>query len=308
MNPHVPIYPYGYIMTYLPDTSPQNSSTPHPVLPGLPCGPDTVDTSGLRAIIPALIARIATMVCPDGVERGALSRLWEARRLFATLFRAEQYNLGKWLNHAMQADPDWQTQVREDLGGEEALARWEARLEQSQIEPADSPAAKPARGPARANTVSKGVRTDRHNLFRLAPIMTGKPKTAHRGAPLFTPGRNAWISISRPAPIPLTPDQLRPRVRQAHHGLQSSGIVQEDRASVHPVDNSVDKQVYNPANNYGDNIAQIPPRTDFPSPTRQVIMAAWDYIYDRYCLFNYKIMDLDLMMTIPICRRMPMPA
>ena len=43
--------------------------------PQFPCGPEIWDTSALRAVIPALIARLFTLFSPEGIQRGAMARL-----------------------------------------------------------------------------------------------------------------------------------------------------------------------------------------------------------------------------------------
>ena len=279
-------------MIYLPDNTP--TSSPHDTLPGLPCGPDRIDTSELRALIPALIAQIAAMVCPAGVERGALSRLWEGRRLFADLFRAEVHNLSLWLTSAMQADRVWQAQVLEDLGGEAALQRWDKRyakmMDAGEAEPKSEPKPEPAtQTEPKPENLTKPPRaraktcTDRHDMFRLAPLSKKTDRTQPSRSPMIFGIRDAAIKMKRPKPIALTPDQLRlPELvsRDENHGTINGELPQ----SMTSTRNS---------NN--------------PHLTREAIMAAWERIFGYYTLFNFKIMNLDLMITVPVCRQNPLP-
>lgn len=283
-------------MIYLPDNTP--TSSPHDTLPGLPSGPDRIDTSELRALIPALIAQIAAMVCPAGVERGALSRLWEARRLFADLFRAEVHNLSLRLISAMQADRVWQAQVLEDLGGEAALQRWDKRyakmMDAGEAEPKSEPKPEPKPEPdtqteqklehqTKTTRAPAKLRTDRHDMFRLAPLSKKTERTQPSRSPMAFGIRDAAIKMKRPKPIALTPDQLRmPELVK----LSENSDVIEGEAPL---------RVY--AAGSSNN----------PHLTREAILAAWERIFGYYTLFNFKIMNLDLMITVPVCRQNPLP-
>ncbi|MGJ8564695.1 MAG: hypothetical protein ACSHXY_14225 [Alphaproteobacteria bacterium] len=283
-------------MTYsLDDTQTDTLTDTHPAprhdtLPGMAYGPDMIDTSGLRAVIPALIARIAVMINPNGVQRGALSRLWEARRLFAQTYRAEAYNLKMWLIKAVQRDPDWQRQVRHDLGGEPALTRWDKRY--AKMMAGATPAARKAANIKAATPLRKKARrrTDRHEMFCLAAVSqmgsqkdsqedsNGETYAAH-SAPYPAKPRDAFISIRQPKPIPLTPDQLR---------------VPEPPKGAAPHEAGTDR------------IAATGSTGNAPHLTRQTIMADWQRIFDTYTLLNFKVMNLDLMINVSVCRRMPL--
>lgn len=272
-------------MTYTPETTPTESEDPLTLLPGLPYGPDIIITSGMRAVLPGLILRILAMINPEHVERGALARLWEARRMFASVYRTEVYNLRMWLINTMTRDREWQSQVREDLGGEAALKRWDkryARMRSGETpeepkRPAATTNAAAIRSPSTSRKSSK-VRTDRYNLFRLAKISNAKNQPRANTPPSFTPSRVAWLAFPKPPLIPLTPDQLRePKpVTVEHYG--------EDGVKTAILSGSTH---------------------NMPTPTRPAIMARWHQIRHKYALFNFKIMNLDLMINSYTCRQWP---
>lgn len=215
------------------------------------------------------------MISPQGIDRGALARLWEARRLFASVYRAEVYNLQVWLIKTMRADKAWQRQVREDLGGEAALTRWDQRYAKLQAGEAALPhpvvsikasGKKPKR---RARKQKRKRLTDRHNMFCLASVSAETSKVKKKRAykrPLFTPVRDAYITLNRPKPIPLTPDDLREPVpsRVQERAEACEGLCMSDR----------------PANT--------------PRLTRHAIMENWYKIFDVYGVCNLNIMMLDL--------------
>ncbi len=100
--------------------------------------PEIIDTSALRGLIPRLFAQLMEMLSNGQRPRGTISHLWHIRRQLRALYKAEKHNFCLWLTRALKADPEWQAQVREDLGGEAALARGEKRAAKP-----DSPAPAP---------------------------------------------------------------------------------------------------------------------------------------------------------------------
>lgn len=269
-------------MTY--DLEHYRKYAPLEFLPGMPSGPDMIDTSGMRAVLPALIARICTMLNPAGVERGALSRLWEARRMFISVYRAEVYNLMRWLINTMQGDKAWQRQVREDLGGEAALLRWDKRYAKIMAGDAPAPRTTSLSNREKAGRKRRKILTDRYNMFCLAKITKAATRKSAYKAPLFTPLRNAAIRVAPLKPIPLTPDQLRvPMTCKA------------DDSAAHQT--HVCKDVTAPSG----------ASQNMPKLTRADIMKARDTVFHYYGLFNLNIMHLDVEITLELIRRRTVP-
>lgn len=270
-------------MTDLPDTMLSITDYPLKLLPGMPLGPDVIDTSVMRSILPALVLRVFIMVKPDFIERGALSRLWEARRMLACVYRTEMHNFKTWLMKTLQSDAAWRREVREDLGGEAALARWDRRYakmmaDTESVTPKDKT---PKAPPVRSNRPASKVRTDRRKLFRLAKITRDKPRVNRYVPPLFPLPRDAALHFARAPLIPLTPDQLRDK--------------QAAKARL-------------PYSEKGFLLAELDGATNnAPTYTPYAILTAWRRLYHAYGLFNFKIMNIDLALHVPSIQRDPIP-
>lgn len=270
-------------MTYLPDIILSNTDDPLKLLPGMPCGPDIIDTSRMRAILPGLIWQVFMMVKPGFIERGARARFQEARRLFLSVYRAEICNLKTWLLKALKVDANWRRTVCEDLGGEAALARWERRYAKMMAEegPQESSAWQSVKpDPLEASKRrKKKARTDDYHIFRLAKIS----KTAW---PSYTNLRPAYPPLGRPAlyvgwppPIPLTPDQLRgPVIEAPSYGEKS--FTQDDPGSA------------------PDNAPRL---------TGEAIWQAWRKLHYAYVMFSLKVTKVDLALYFPKIERDAIP-
>lgn len=196
------------------DLETYQQQNPLKILPGMPSGPDVIDTTGMRAVLPALIIRIFAMLRPEGIERGALSRLLEVRRMFLSVYQAEVYNIKLWCLKSMKADRNWQRQVREDLGGEAALLRWDKRYAKMMAN--DKPEGRAARKAVleTARRKKSKVKTDRFNVFRLAPVSQATDrKMVDRPSQLRCSYRPVAVRLPCIKPIPLTPDDLREPAR-----------------------------------------------------------------------------------------------
>lgn len=308
-------------MTYLPDdthTYSRDTYPPYPVLqlPGWRWEPGMIDTVPLRLRLSALMAQAAAMVSPERVKHGARARLQKARRVFVQLFRAETHNVAIKLVKAMQANPLWQAQVRKDLGGEAALARWDKRyarrlskqmdaeyvateimstgiMAPKQKETEDKKTNERAvpcdRG--RSHTPRENRKpwrpvTDRHNIFRLASLRTetcrAKPSYRFRSAMPHkdVPRKRVAAPLCPLAPIPLRPDQLRPPQREA----------EREEATGPNRDNSAGLAAINKA----------------PALSRRDITAWWAHLVDAYSRLNDRIMDMHGMISLPPTRRNPL--
>lgn len=275
------------------------------ILPGLPLGPRMIDTAPLRMNIPHLIAQIYAAVRISGAQRGMLKRLREARRMFAQLYRAEKANFTAWLTGAMQADPVWQAQVREDLGGEAALQRWDARYERMlaslDAEPREpkTPQTLQTSGTARTNRPRAQTLTDRHGLFRLARLTT-IPPTLHRfRGPRAPSPRKMTIDLRPLRPIALSPDQLRP----SQSGANFSRIGFCDRGFD---DRSFNNRDFGGGNFSRGNHARqtAKPRQNNlslkPQPmTLDAIQSRWAEVHHQYTQVNSQIMDIALLISTP---------
>ncbi len=175
---------------------------------------EIIDTAPLRGVITGLFAQLMTLFSGGGAARGAATRIWHIRRQLRALYRAEKFNMSVWLVRALKNDAAWQAQVREDLGGDAAMVLWEQRLE-TRLETREAPAAPQRPRPAHpcANVRPRKaarLKTDRRGLFRLAPLPRSQRKP-QKSTPRFAPmGRSAASVFLWPAPIALTPADLRP--------------------------------------------------------------------------------------------------
>ena len=139
--------------------------------PSFPDALGIVDTAPYLAIIPVLFAQLHALFTPDHVGRGAASRVGQIRRLLYVLYKIERQNFCQWLMRAMKSNPAWQAQVREDLGGDKAMALWERR-QLALRAPAPVKPAKPENAQENDRKPRKRgeVKTDRHGRFCLAPL------------------------------------------------------------------------------------------------------------------------------------------
>lgn len=266
-------------MKYNLDTYAQKD--PLEILPGMPYGPDILDTSAMRSVLPALIVRVFAMLRPEGIERGALARLWEVRRMFISVYKAEVYNIKLWFLGAMQANRDWQRQVREDLGGEAALARWDKRYAKMKAgETAkESPAPKPVRDTSRRT--KRKVKTDRFYLFQLAPIRKDTARTPSVRPPQYRCSyRPAAIHLGLIGPIWVRPDQLR------------------ETASPSRV----------PFAEPGQRVSELScSSNNAPSLSLEDIINAKNKIINCYRCFNLNILHLDIEINFPARPKDPIP-
>jgi hypothetical protein len=201
-----------YAPAELPEDIIREDAQDEPVLSG---APGLIYTARIRSLLPVFIAQLFSMFSWGHVERGAITRITELRRALSALFKAERQNYVKVLTHAVETNPELQTQIREDLGGEAALRRWEIRRDKMQAKmQADieaAPRAPRSQGAKlRASKDARGPITDRTGLFKLASICMdteARPRSSLRSQ-----SSGAKIdSFRAPPPIGLTPDHLRPR-------------------------------------------------------------------------------------------------
>ncbi|MGJ8563620.1 MAG: hypothetical protein ACSHXY_08705 [Alphaproteobacteria bacterium] len=244
--------------------------------PQFPCGPEIWDTSALRAVIPALIARLFTLFSPEGVQRGAMSRLWDIRRMIVQLHRAEAFNFTTWLIRSMQSNRAWQTQIREDLGGEPALQRWERRREKMLAPPSESvDIVNPQTVKEPEKRKASKPKKDRYGLFRLASLSRETVKAPSLRLPIPSLPRNAGASLLWPKPIGLTPDQLRPpEVACSPNGNDIEGSA-DTRVSQNP---------------------------NTPSLTREALIKIWERLHAQHSEWNHRLMIAGIMMTTPPIR------
>lgn len=206
-NPHKYFRAYYETMKHTFET--YRDKDPLNILPGMPTGPGMIDTSRMRAVLPVLILRVFAMLRPEGVKRGAWSRLWEVRRMFLSVYKAEIYNFRLWCLNAMKADEIWKRQVREDLGGDAALIRWNKRY--ARMIAGDRQKQRVSTRPRTRQYCPEKtkVKTDRLGLFRLAPVSRNAGLVIDDRLPhyhCFQP--IAAIEIAQIKPIPLIPDDL----------------------------------------------------------------------------------------------------
>ncbi len=198
-------------MTYSNDIQHIQSPTPT----AFPTAPGMIDTASLRGLIPVLLTQLAALFTRDHIKRGATSRIRAIRVQLQTLYKAERSNFCLWLIRAMSADPVWQAAVREDLGGEKALAAWEARRErlyalkqelESEFKPKPSQFKKPPRKTPNAGQGPRPIITDRHGLFRLAPLTQDATPVRDASRGFSYCERPISSTFLWPKPIGLTPD------------------------------------------------------------------------------------------------------
>lgn len=244
-------------------TSIPTQTSPRPAPSPFPGGPEVEDTAQLWAMLPVMLTQIMAMFLPDQAARGTLSRIWEMRKILQKIYRAETRNYRLWMTRALRANPVWQAQVRSDLGGDEALARWERRQEQAQT---PKPKVKPRKPAAQdARTRPRKLRrliADRGGLFRLAPVSRAKTETS-RPAQIHTyVPRQVGSNLKPIGPVPLTPDDLRPQsaTNTAAQGQNS------------------------------------------PAPNRMQLSQTWRRLHARLFEWNVQIMLADIAIDVPACR------
>lgn len=257
------------------DDTPAHKQLQPPAPLRFPGGPEIIDTQALWTLIPGLFAQLAAMFTPDHVARGAATRTRELGTQLQMLYKTEAANFKMWLTRALKADPEWQAEVREDLGGDAALARWNLRREKllNAPEPQNQtsepkperkvPTAaqnKPARPP-------RGIKTDRRGLFRLASLRRPHPPS-HRAVNSAPPRLQATTSVFKhPGLISLTPDDLRPASPEA--------------------------------------AAPRPANTQTPS--RAHVLGIWERLHVQLMVWNYHLIMADVGLKVPACRDDIMP-
>lgn len=144
------------------------------------------------------------------------------------------------MTRSLRADPVWQAQVRWDLGGLLAMERWEYRFAKSQLIKKDEGKTAPDTGidggmcvqdkpQPEGHDISKdksveklldkalrkpprkssGIKTDRHGLFRLAPISRACAAPPRAVITRLNLLRSVGTVFYAPKPIAVTPDDLR---------------------------------------------------------------------------------------------------
>ena len=229
-------------------------------------------TSRLRGLMPIFIAQLFSMFDAYHVQRGARARLWDIRKALGALYRAEKQNFITALTQALTDNPFWRAQVREDLGGEAALARWEARrargLNPSLQRVAETDVSSFVRPPTPKTgkpRKSAGVKTDSSGLFRLAALVGArKPQSVYTRAALSP--RRIGQRFFMPKAIGLTPDQLRDAPMDAARAQET--------------------------NKDGDS-------PDF----REDLLDIWHKMHARFDLWNDHLVDADLMLGSSCFRR-----
>ncbi len=230
-----------------------------------PGGPEIIDTAPLRHLITALFAQIWTMFSPEKAARGTASRVYEIRRALFALYKAEKRNFCQCLLSALRADPEWQAQVRRDLGGDAAMTRWVRRGEKlANPEPKPQDMVKvPAMTALKPRNVrpASGILTDRNGLFRLAPHSRNSQKSKPVDA-VRTPSLKATsLTPLSPKPIALTPNDLRPPKVKPH----SSG-------------------------------------TNTPKLDRRQIVHIWRNLQSHLLVWNYHLVMADVAINLPSLR------
>lgn len=191
------------------DALPSTPSGHRSTAANFPVTEGITDTQTYRAFMPIWIAQLMRFFTKETVLRGAATRIRALVRTLKALHKTETANYAAWMVQAMKADPDWQSQVRDDLGGEAALLAWEARHarinapERATTQTTESPAT-----PTQSGDTSS-VKTDRHGLFCLAPV-EGPARSAptRPQAYVYRPYAIGFY-LRMPKPVPLTPDDLR---------------------------------------------------------------------------------------------------
>ena len=121
------------------DTLPATPSGHRPAVTSFPAADGITDTQTFRALMPVWTAQLMAFFTHDRVLRGAATRIRALIRTLKALHKTETENYAAWMVRAMTTDPEWQAQVRSDLGGEPALAAWEARRAHLQPERPERP-------------------------------------------------------------------------------------------------------------------------------------------------------------------------
>lgn len=191
------------------DIRPDLNNLPPPA--PFPDAPGITDTASFRVLIPVLFTQLYALFTPKTAALGAASRLRELRAQLQKLYAAEKQNFCLWLKRAMKSDPAWQAQVREDLGGDKAMAAWEKRRIKLQS-PAPQKPANPEPAQAKSHKTRKraDLKTDRYGRFCLAPLTRKKARKPQTVRGCVQRGRNAVPLFIEPGAIPLTPEGLRP--------------------------------------------------------------------------------------------------
>ena len=254
-------------MTYSDNDPTTKETTPPPA--AFPACPGIVDMAKWRGMMPVFLARLASMISQDRVERGAITLMWQLRGLLHTLYKIETQNYAIWLTRALRADPAWQAQVRRDQGGEPAIARWHERYKRRFKAPQTPRSAGDAarEKPERKDRKKPMPRTDRHGLFRLSVIAREGCAPRRKQEPTPRPARNVGAVLSRPEPVQITPQDLRP---------QSGNTENTGKAR---------KQ-----------------RSDIPAPKRHQLADIWDALQADHHKWNERLMQIDLAITEPELR------
>ena len=143
-------------------------------------------TEPLRARVRLMVALLWKIIG----ARGAASMAREVKSALRQLYSEEKQAMTLWAKHALRRNPDWQARVLEDLGGQGALSRWQARLRKSfkqqpeddyawlDDDPADWPIPEQTRLKAKpvktARKITPRFKTDRDGMFRWASIKLGR--------------------------------------------------------------------------------------------------------------------------------------
>lgn len=160
------------------------------ILPPLPA-PSHSGLTALRAIIPCLLSWLRVHLG----QRGSASMAKRVEASLRRLYAKEKDTMVVLIKKALRSCPEWRARVFEDLGGEAALARWEARLLRAITPPPEEDYSwldddpddwvlidSISRTHRSESPSSKGPRLDRDGLFRWARIKQG-PHERYQRAP-----------------------------------------------------------------------------------------------------------------------------
>lgn len=138
--------------------------------------------AALRAMIPCLLSWLRVNMG----QRGSAAMAKRVEASLRRLYVREKAAMVVLIKKALRSCPEWQARVFEDLGGERALARWQARLMRANTPPPeedyswlnDDPADwvmidEVVRAPRPSTSPSKGPRLDRDGVFKWASIKQG---------------------------------------------------------------------------------------------------------------------------------------
>ncbi len=193
-------------MTYSNET-PTDSPDPYAAAPH-----ESMPLQSMRVAMAAYLAQLPMLA------RGSWSHIAKARTMLRTLFKAEREAFAAWVLSVLRGNAAWQERVIDDLGGHQALRRWERRQRLSSApeshtapepkaysQPLQSTAAQTPRAKRRGTSRT----TDRLGLFRLASISSGRVAMRSGSARGRRTGghRPAWNFDIKP--IAITPGDLR---------------------------------------------------------------------------------------------------